>query len=1131
MTLHSEGAMADGGLEFRILGPLEVWADGLPMPIGGPRQRALLAILLLSANRVVSRDRLVEELLPHKSGEAGERSLKVQVSRLRKALGSAGGERILARAPGYVLRVEPGELDLERFEHSLAEGRQAFEEGDAERAAALLGDGLSLWRGRPLADLEFEPFARVEVERLEELRLAAVEERIEAALALGMHSALVPELEGLVEEHPMREGLRGQLMLALYRAGRQADALAAYRTGRALLSEELALEPGPQLRELEQAILRHDGSLAVMEYHREVPPPVNNRAVITPPMRRPRWRSAAVAAAALAIAAAVAAVPTYVDRTSRRTVVLPRGNAMALLGRRGEIQAAVPLASAPAAAVAGFGAIWVSEVNADRVVRIDPERRTVVQTIRVGRGPDAIAVGAGDVWVANSLDGTVSRIDPGTDGVVQTIRVGSDPSGIAVAQGRVWVASHGDGTLDALDTATGRIRHSFAAGGGSSDVATTGGSVWVADDVAGTVARLDPHTGAVNDRIHVGDAPTTLVASAAELWVLDRLDSTISHIDPTTDSVVSTTPLRGVPEAVMPTVGGAWVADGSTGRLLRVDGQTGAVVQTTAAHARTVALASTRAGVWVAFAGAGVAHRGGTLRIVSTSPSVDSLDPASSFSPDLGNVFHLTNDGLVTLDHTAGVDGTRLVPDLAISLPRPANGGLVYTFRLRRGIRYSTGGTVRPSDVRRSFERLFELGSSGTAYFAAIAGASACSKHHCSLAAGIAADDQVGTVTFHLAHPDPDFLYKLTLPYANVLPASTAMHARSIASTGPYRVDHYVTGHRLALVRNPRFRPWSVAAQPSGYPDRITIRLGTTAAAAAAAVAAGGADLVSSLGVLPSTERTFFTIRHPSRVHINPTLGTNFLFLNVNAPPFDDVRVRRALNFALDRGQIVAADGGRAAVDPACQILPPQLPGYEPYCPYSVHARRNGLWHGPDLARARRLVAASHTIGMRVEVWDTFGPPVFLREGRATVSALRALGYRASLRLLPDGRYYASTNDSRTRAQVIDGGWSADYPSADDLIGKLTCRYFTPGNGAQTTDAGELCDPAFDRQVARAATLQTIDAPAANRLWARLDRLLTNRAVWLPTVTSNEIDLLSARVANYQYNPVLGVLIDQLSVR
>jgi YVTN family beta-propeller protein len=735
------------------------------------------------------------------------------------------------------------------------------------------------------------------------------------------------------------------------------------------------------------------------------------------------------------------------------------------------------------------------------------------------------------VWVANSLDGTVSRIDPGTDGVVQTTRVGSDPSGIAVARSRVWVASHGDGTLDALDATTGHLRRRLAVGDGPSDVATAGGSIWVADDIAGTVARLDANTGAAEDVVHVGDAPTTLVGSAAGVWVLDRLDSTISHIDPATDSVVSTTPLRGDAEAVVRAARGAWVADGSTGRLLRVDGRTGEVAQTIDLHARAVALASTRTGVWVAFAGAGAAHRGGTLRIVSTSPSVDSLDPASSNSPNLGNVFNLTNDGLVTLDHAAGPDGTRLVPDLAVTLPRPANGGLVYSFRLRPGIHYSTGGTVRPSDVRRSFERLFELGSAGTAYYASIVGASTCSRRRCNLAAGIAVDNRAGTVTFHLAHPDPDFLYKLTLPFADVVPASTAAHPRFIASTGPYEVGRYVAGHRLLLVRNPRFRQWSIAAQPAGFPDRIAVKLGAAAPVAAAAVAAGRADFVSSLGVLPPAERTFFLIRHPERAQINPTLGTNFLFLNVNVPPFDDVRVRRALNFALDRARIVAADGGRSAAEPACQVLPPRLPGYQPYCPFTVPRRPDGLWHGPDLARARRLVAASHTTGMRVRVWDTLGPPVFLREGQATVTALRELGYRASLRLLPDSRYFAYTNDSRHRAQVIDGGWSAEYPSADDIIGKLTCRYFTPGDGVETTDAGELCNRALDRQVARAAALQTIDAPAANRLWAHLDRLLTDRAVWLPTVTPNEIDLLSARVANYQYNPVLGALIDQLWVR
>jgi WD40 repeat protein/DNA-binding SARP family transcriptional activator len=246
-------------VEFRILGPLEVRADDLPVPLGGPKQRALLALLLLSANRVVPRDTLLAEL---SADEVGTDRLRVQVSRLRKTLDLGEAEpRLIARPPGYMLRVERGELDLELFEQSLADGRRAVTEGDLQRAGKLYEAALSLWRGRPLADLEFEPFARLEVERLEEMRLGAVEERIEAALRQGRQTELVPDLERLVAEHPFRERLRGQLMLALYRCGRQAEALEIYRRTRLMLDEELGLEPEVRLQELEKAILVHDSAL------------------------------------------------------------------------------------------------------------------------------------------------------------------------------------------------------------------------------------------------------------------------------------------------------------------------------------------------------------------------------------------------------------------------------------------------------------------------------------------------------------------------------------------------------------------------------------------------------------------------------------------------------------------------------------------------------------------------------------------------------------------------------------------------------------------------------------------------------------------------------------------------------
>ena len=254
--------MATSRLDFRILGPLAVRVDGVSVPIGGPKQRALLALLLLSANRVVSRERLIEELFAEQSLNSADHALRNQVSRLRKVLAPAAEEpRLVARAPGYLLRVEPGELDLEHFERLVSVGRESLAEGDPAQAAESLRRAERLWSGRPLADLEFEPFARVEVERLEELRLAAVEERIDAELVLGRQLALVPELEALGAEHPYRERFHAQLMLALYRSGRQAEGLEVYRRARTLLTEELGLEPGIELQELERAILVQDPAL------------------------------------------------------------------------------------------------------------------------------------------------------------------------------------------------------------------------------------------------------------------------------------------------------------------------------------------------------------------------------------------------------------------------------------------------------------------------------------------------------------------------------------------------------------------------------------------------------------------------------------------------------------------------------------------------------------------------------------------------------------------------------------------------------------------------------------------------------------------------------------------------------
>jgi DNA-binding SARP family transcriptional activator len=246
-------------LEFRILGPLEVVGEHGPIRLGGPRQRATLAILLLNANRVVSVDRLADDLYSGAAPVTAVTQVQRQISELRKALGD---ESIIeTRSPGYVIRPESQQLDLRRFERLVDDAGRAT----PQQAADLLREALGLWRGTPLADLAFESFARPAIERLEEIRLAALEQRIDAELALGHDREMAAELEQFVVEHPLRERFRAQLMLALYRSGRQAEALGIYRETRETLIEEFGIEPSAALRELERAILAQDRSLDLVE--------------------------------------------------------------------------------------------------------------------------------------------------------------------------------------------------------------------------------------------------------------------------------------------------------------------------------------------------------------------------------------------------------------------------------------------------------------------------------------------------------------------------------------------------------------------------------------------------------------------------------------------------------------------------------------------------------------------------------------------------------------------------------------------------------------------------------------------------------------------------------------------------
>lgn len=1125
-------------MHFRLLGPLEVEQEGRLLVLGSAKQRALLAILLLHGNEVVSRDRLVDELWGERPPASAPHSLDVYVSRLRKTLQANGDERLLVtRAGGYLLQLEPDQLDLEQFERLLADGHRALAAGNYRRASERLDEALALWRGPALADLAYLPFAGAEVERLEEQRVSALEARFEAELALGRHAASVAELESLSSKHPLRERLHGQLMLALYRSGRQAEALEVYQEMRRHLLDELGIDPSPELQRLEQAILRQDPALELPE---QAPPSEGGRPSLVEPMPpkrhlRPtdqvRPAVLAVIVGGLLVAAAAGAIVLFTGRSGSSLDGVDANSVGILDPKTGRITGELQLGGTLDQLAVGAGSIWAVSPNRQLVFRIDPATAHVVQRIDVGAGPSGIAYSrdGGAAWVANSLDGTVSRIDPGTNRGVDRITVGNVPVAIAAGFGSVWVTNVGDRSVTRLDARTGLRLKTIPTEDVGRGIAIGGGAVWVSDDDGGSVSRIDPSTNEVTTgRIRVGNGATALAYGAHSLWVANGPDGTISRINPRTNTVTATIEVGGNPGDLAFTNSGLWVSDAAGGRVLQVDPKHNEIVATIETGNRAKGLAPAGGHIWVAIQPAAGRHRGGTLRVVSTGRTFDHLDPALGYDGPTWNVLSMLYDGLTTFQRVANVDGTKLVPDLAIALPTPTDGGRTYVFQLRRGIRYSNGRLVRPADFRYALERGFALGSP-VDWYEGIRGAARCRRQpkRCHLSRGVVTDARGNTVTFHLVAPDPEFLQKLGMPFAAAVPVGTPKRETIVPATGPYLIARYARNRRLVLERNPRFREWSKAAKLSGYPDRISWTLLPDAAAspqnAVRAVEHGNEDVVFD-GARGALEREVAT-QYPSQAHSHPQRFVTYLFLNTKVPPFDDVRVRRAVNYAADRAAAARTPGQSLGAQPTCQILPPSFPGFRRYCPYTIHPDATGVWNGADLERARRLVAASGTKGARVTIWI---PDNQKAEGPFAAALMHSLGYRTRLKHVDAGVYYnraTGPGNPRLRVQAGVNGWQADYPAASNYMQLFSCRGLGKGNYSQ------FCDRRIEALIRRALALQTSEPYRANQLWKRIDHEIVDQAATVPLFTHKQVEFVSKRVGNYQYNPQWGLLLDQLWVR
>ena len=584
-------------------------------------------MLLLHAREVVSSDRLIDALWGEHPPEDAQTALHAHVSRVRKAL--AEPDVLVTRPPGYVLEIGDDQLDLRRFEQLAAEGRRLLAAGEPERAAAELRAALGLWRGRALADLEDAPFAAAVAPALGEARLEAQETRIEADLARGEHAALVPELDALVRAHPLRERPRGQLMLALHRSGRQAEALQAYDDGRRRLAEELGLEPGAPLRRLQAEILADVPEPAPGE------PPARPHAGTAP--RRTRRRRALVGGAAAAVALAAGAVAVAGrddDGGTAPRAPAARGAALVQVDpRTGAVLRTVPAGRTPGAVAAGEGAVWAIDVDGQTISRVDA--RGAAATFATGATPVDLAAGAGALWVASggpvggtqaagpvatvlaridpatrtvrsrirlprsggattelaedrvavepdavwaiAPDYAVVRIDPRTDRIVATIR-GLQARAVAAGDGGVWVLGM-DGRIARIDRVRNRVatrgRVPASSVGG---LAVGGGSAWVGAPADGAVWQVRPGPRLVMRTIDVGPGVGDLAFGAGALWAVNPLRGTLTRVDPAAGRVVRTFRLGGAPRAVAAGADGVWVAVGGDRARPAADARAGTPV-------------------------------------------------------------------------------------------------------------------------------------------------------------------------------------------------------------------------------------------------------------------------------------------------------------------------------------------------------------------------------------------------------------------------------------------------------------------------------------------------------------------------------------------------------------------------
>jgi DNA-binding SARP family transcriptional activator/streptogramin lyase len=981
-------------MEFRVLGPLEVHDGQQPVAVSGGKQRLLLAVLLAERGRRVSREALTEVLWPDRVPGDSVHALDLQVSRLRKTIGA---QRVVTQDGGYRLDLPDALVDADRFGALVADARDQ----PPSEAAPLLRAALALWRGPAFGELAPEEPLRAPARGLEEDRLAALEALFDAELALGRHAEVVRELEALVAEEPLHERLHEQLMLALYRCGRRANALFVYDDLRRRLSEELGIGPGESVRRLHEAMLRQDPSLE----RPAVAPPAEGRRTLR--SGRSLLMATVLAAAALVIIAVVVAGrggEQGAPGMSALTQVRVAEQRLAFIDlRRGDLLRSVPIGheipGGNASFAQGRDADWLA-AESGALLQIDPRRHRIARSISLGLTPGGLALGLGSVWVVAQDRPVLLRLDPSFGALQRRYRIPTEGvrrpdrfTGVAIAAGSVWVAQ-GEERVVRLDPRSGRTLARIRAPGATA-LAGTEGALWVSGGDSGVLYRIDPVADAVVTRVPLDPYLCCVAVGGGYVWAMNYRVWKLSS----DGHVVSSVPIDGDGANLMWTGGAMWVSEGVSGQETRIRPRddstrtlrTGGLALHTAVRGdvATVVIGDAPPDLL-----AGI--RGPVARIELASDGLQPDDPAlesrSAVPLWREQLLDATCARLLTLRGAPAPAGWTVAPEIA-DLPTSPD-SREWTFRIRPGFRFSppSNGPVTAATMRHTIERALSprMGSAAAApaVLNDLVGLAAFRSGRGRHISGLSASGD--RLVVRLRAPAHDLPLRMTSRAFCAVPSGTPASASRFVSTpipsaGPYYLAAHFGGNAALLRRNPNYR----GSRPRHFAAYL-YEMAVQQPAGVDRVARDRADLVAGFGdtLRPrsSAARRFGApvAGRPSRWSRLPLAATRLLRMRTGAGPLAEARLRRAVALALDRTAMAALFDDA----PTAHALPPHVAGS-----LAVPVPR------PDPDRARALVGRRP---VTVVFSGCRAGPACRALGSLVRTSLRRAGI--SVRIRPDAR-------------------------------------------------------------------------------------------------------------------------------